>query len=35
MSLNIAPVKPSISVEDLEKVDIRVGTIRLAEDVPK
>ncbi len=28
-------VKPSISIEDLDKVDIRVGHIRLVEDVPK
>ncbi len=29
-----APVKPSIAVEDLQKIDIRVGTIRSVEDVP-
>ena len=29
-----APVKPSIAVEDLQKIDIRVGTIRAVEDVP-
>jgi tRNA-binding protein len=28
------PAKPLISVSDLEKVDIRVGTIRQVEDVP-
>ncbi|WP_042351411.1 tRNA-binding protein [Bacillus massiliigorillae] len=28
-------VKPEISIKDLEKIDIRVGTIRLVEDVPK
>jgi tRNA-binding protein len=30
-----APIKPQISVEDLEKVDIRVGTIVAVEDVPR
>lgn len=29
-----APVKPSISAEDLDKVDIRVGTIVQVQDVP-
>ena len=29
-----APVKPTISKADLEKIDIRVGTIRSVEDVP-
>jgi len=29
-----APLKPTISPELLEKIDIRVGTIRLVEDVP-
>lgn len=29
-----APVKPSISAEDLDKVDIRVGTIVQVRDVP-
>jgi len=29
-----APIKPEIGIEALEKVDIRVGTIRAAEDVP-
>ena len=28
------PVKPAVSKADLEKVDIRVGTIRSVEDVP-
>lgn len=28
-------VKPEISMADLEKIDIRVGTIRQVEDVPK
>jgi tRNA-binding protein len=30
-----APVKPAVSKADLEKVDIRVGTIRSVEDVPR
>ena len=29
-----APIKPSVSVAELEKVDIRVGTIREVLDVP-
>src|SRR5215467_6570288 len=29
-----APLKPTISPELLEKIDIRVGTIRSVEDVP-
>ncbi len=28
------PVKPPISFADLEKLDVRVGTIRAVEDVP-
>ena len=30
-----APIKPSISVADLEKLDVRVGTIVGVADVPK
>jgi tRNA-binding protein len=29
-----APVKPLISAADVEKLDVRVGTIRSVEDVP-
>jgi methionine--tRNA ligase beta chain len=29
-----APVKPTISKTDLDKIDVRVGTIRSVEDVP-
>jgi tRNA-binding protein len=29
-----AAIKPAISVEDVDKLDIRVGTIELVEDVP-
>ena len=32
-TIKIAPVKPTISFEVLEKIDIRVGTIKLIEDV--
>ena len=31
--MNVAPVRPPISTDLFEKVDIRVGTIRLVEDV--
>jgi len=30
-----APIKPLASIEDLDKLDIRVGTILTAEDVPE
>ena len=30
-----APVKPPISIADVEKLDVRVGTILSVEDVPK
>ena len=33
MVMNIAPVKPTIDLEDLDKIDVRVGTIELVEDV--
>jgi methionine--tRNA ligase beta chain len=29
-----APIKPLISLDDLNKVDIRVGTVLVVEDVP-
>ena len=29
-----APIKPTISIGDLDKLDIRIGTIELVEDVP-
>lgn len=29
-----APRKPTVAFADLEKLDVRVGTIRLVEDVP-
>lgn len=31
----VAPVKPNISIDILDKIDIRVGTIKLVEDVEK
>src|SRR6266851_6159051 len=30
-----APIKPAVSMEALEKLDIRVGTIRSVQDVPE
>ena len=30
-----APIKPIISVSDVERVDVRIGTIVAVEDVPK
>jgi methionine--tRNA ligase beta chain len=29
-----APIKPQIGIEDLDKIDIRIGTILKVEDVP-
>jgi tRNA-binding protein len=29
------PIKPTIQFEDLEKIDIRVGTIEKVEDIPE
>ena len=34
-TIKAAPIKPTISFDALEKIDIRVGTIELVEDVPK
>lgn len=33
MSINIAPIKPTISIDELQKIDIRVGRIELVEEV--
>ena len=33
-SMTPAPIKPVVSLDDLEKLDIRVGTIREVADVP-
>ena len=30
-----APIKPAVTVADVEKLDVRVGTILSVEDVPK
>ena len=32
--MEIAPIKPEITMDDLGRVDIRVGTIQSVEDVP-
>jgi tRNA-binding protein len=34
-SIDVAPVKPAIALDALNRIDIRVGTIELVEDVPK
>jgi tRNA-binding protein len=31
--IEVAPVKPTVSIDVLQKLDIRVGTIKLVEDV--
>ena len=31
--IELAPVKPAVSLDVLQKLDIRVGTIRLVEDI--
>jgi methionine--tRNA ligase beta chain len=33
MDLTVAPIKPPIKIADLDKVDIRVGTILSVEDI--
>ena len=32
-SIQRAPIKPTVSVDDLEKLDVRIGTIREVQDV--
>lgn len=32
-SFKVAPLKPTVSIDLLDKLDIRVGTVRLVEDV--
>ena len=32
--MEIAPLKPTIAISDLEKIDVRVGTIESVEDIP-
>ena len=34
-TIEVAPVKPTIPFDVLDKIDVRVGTIELVEDVPK
>ena len=34
-TIKVAPLKPTISLDLLDKIDARVGTIELVEDVPK
>jgi tRNA-binding protein len=33
-TIKVAPIKPTVSIDVLNSVDIRVGTIELVEDVP-
>jgi methionine--tRNA ligase beta chain len=33
-TIKIAPIKPTISFDILNRIDVRVGTIELVEDVP-
>jgi len=33
VTINIAPIKPTISIDELQKIDIRVGRIELVEEV--
>ena len=32
--MNIAPIKPAISLATLQQIDVRVGTIRSVSDIP-
>jgi tRNA-binding protein len=32
-SIDIAPVKPTVTIEDFQKLDIRIGTIERVEDI--
>ena len=34
-TIEVAPIKPTISFDTFDKIDVRVGTIELVEDVPK
>jgi len=34
-TIQVAPIKPTISFDVLERIDVRVGTIELVEKVPK
>ena len=35
MTHTLNPLKPTITLDDLDKIDVRVGTIERVEDVPK
>jgi methionine--tRNA ligase beta chain len=35
MGIKAAPIKPTIPFDTLEKIDVRVGTVELVEDVPQ
>ncbi|GAB3806008.1 tRNA-binding protein [Humibacter antri] len=35
MNTPASPIKPAITIDELERVDIRVGTITAVDDVPK
>jgi tRNA-binding protein len=30
-----SPMKPLVSLDDIEKIDVRIGTIELVEEVPR
>ncbi len=34
MDFKVAPIKPQITIADLDKIDIRVGTILSVEEIP-
>lgn len=34
-AIKVAPIKPTISLDILDKIDVRVGTIQLVEDLPR
>ncbi|QDZ16159.1 tRNA-binding protein [Humibacter ginsenosidimutans] len=34
MNHEVAPIKPTITIDDLDRVDIRVGTITAVDDLP-
>jgi tRNA-binding protein len=33
-TIKVAPIKPTISFDILDRIDVRIGTIELVEDVP-
>lgn len=33
-SIQVAPIKPTISIDLLDRIDVRVGTIERVEEVP-